>query len=75
MCLVSQSCPTLYDLVDCSHQAPLSLGFFRHEYWSGFPFLPPGDLHNQGIKPMFPVSLGLQVDSLPAETAGKYTWG
>ena len=26
-------------------------GFFRQEYWSGLPCLPPGDLHNPGIKP------------------------
>ena len=34
-----------------AHQAPLSMGFFRQEYWSGFPCLSPGDLPNQGIKP------------------------
>ena len=31
-------------------QALLSIGFFRQEYWSGFPFLPPGDLPNPGIE-------------------------
>ena len=30
--------------VDC--QAPLSMGFFRQEYWSGLPFPTPGDLPN-----------------------------
>ena len=24
-----------------AHQAPLSMGFFRQEYWSGLPFPPP----------------------------------
>ena len=24
-----------------AHQAPLSLGFFRQEYWSGLPFPSP----------------------------------
>ena len=24
-----------------AHQAPLSLGFSRHEHWSGFPFPSP----------------------------------
>ena len=38
--------------------------FSRQEYWSGLPFLPPGDLPNPGIKPE---SLALQVDSLPSE--------
>ena len=32
-------------------QAPLSMGIFRQEYWSGLPFPPPGDLPNPGIKP------------------------
>ena len=34
-----------------AHQAPLSLGFSRQEYWSGLPFPPPGDLSNSGIEP------------------------
>ena len=32
------------------HQAPLSMGFSRKEYWSELPCLPPGDLPNPGIK-------------------------
>ena len=31
-------------------QAPLSMGFPRQEYWSGLPFLSPGDLPELGIK-------------------------
>ena len=27
-----------------AHQAPLSLGFSKQEYWSGLPCPPPGDL-------------------------------
>ena len=38
-------------------QAPLSMGFFRQEYWSGLPFSPPGDLPNSGIKPSSPALL------------------
>ena len=34
-----------------THQAPLSMGFPRQEYWSGFPFPPPGDLPDPGIEP------------------------
>ena len=34
-----------------AHQAPLSLGFSRQEYWSGLPFPSPGDLPNPGIEP------------------------
>ena len=33
-----------------AHQAPLSVGFSRQEYWSGLPFPSPGDLPNPGIK-------------------------
>ena len=29
-------------------QAPLSMRFSRQEYWSGFPFPPPGDIPNPG---------------------------
>ena len=47
-------------------------GFSRQEYWSGLPFLPPGDLPNPGIEPAFPVSPALQEDSLPAEPLGKH---
>ena len=38
---VAQSCPTLHDPMDCSHQAPPSMGFFRQEYWSGGPLPSP----------------------------------
>ena len=34
-----------------SHQASLSMGFSRQEYWSGLPCPPPGDLPNPGLKP------------------------
>ena len=44
-------CPALWDSVDCSHKAPLSMGFPKQEYWSGLPSLPPGDLPDPGIKP------------------------
>ena len=32
------------------HQAPLSMGFSRQEYWSALPCPPPGDLPNPGIE-------------------------
>ena len=34
-----------------AHQAPLSLGSSRQEYWSGLPFPFPGDLPSPGIEP------------------------
>ena len=39
-----------------AHQAPLSMGFSRQEYWSGVSFPPPGDLPNPGIEPKSPAS-------------------
>ena len=33
-----------------AHQAPLSIGFSRQEYWSGVPFAPPGDLPDPEIE-------------------------
>ena len=40
-------------------QVPLSVGFPREGYWSGLPFLSPGDLPNPGIKPASVVSPAL----------------
>ena len=51
-----------------ARQAPLSMEFYRQEYWSGFPFPSPGDLPNPGIKPGLP---SLQADALPSELPGK----
>ena len=62
--LVVKLCPTLETPWNVAHQAPLSMGFFRQEYWSGLPFPSPGDLPNQGIEPRFPA---LQADSLLTE--------
>ena len=51
-----------------AHQTPLSMGFPRQEYWSGWPFSPPGHLSNPGIQPVTPA---LQANSLPTELPGK----
>ena len=50
-------------------QAPLSLGFFRQEYWSGLPFPPPRHLSDQGSN-LCLLSSGLQANSLPSEPLG-----
>ena len=34
-----------------AHQAPLSKGFSRQEYWSELPCPPPGDLPSPGLNP------------------------
>ena len=43
-----------------AHQASLSMGFSRQEYWSELPFPLSGDLPNTGIEPKSPMSLALQ---------------
>ena len=48
-----------------AHQAPLSMGFSRQEYWSGLPFPSPGDPPDPRIKP---VSL-----ASPASSGGFFT--
>ena len=47
-----------------THQASLSMGFSRQEYWSVLPFPSPEDLPHPGIEPWSPA---LQADSLPFE--------
>ena len=69
--LVIQLCSTLCDPLTIAHQAALSMGFSRQDYWSGLPFSPPGDLSNPKIEPGSPVSPILQTDSLLAEPSGK----
>ena len=59
---VFQSCVTFFaTLWTVACQAPLSMGFSRQEYWSGLPFLPPGDLPNLVIELASPA---LRADSL-----------
>ena len=41
-------CVTLWTV---AHQAPLSMGFSRQEYWSGLSFPPPGDIPDPGFEP------------------------
>ena len=59
--LFSRSCLTVRNPVDCSLPVPLSMEFFRQEYWSGLPFPSSGEIPHPGIKPASPA---LQVDSL-----------
>ena len=62
--LVTKSCLTLATPWTVACQAPLSMGFSRHEYWSRLPFPSPGDLPDPGIELRSPA---LQVDDLPTE--------
>ena len=42
-----------------AHQAPMSMGFSRQEYWSGLPFPPQGALPDPRIEPRSPESPAL----------------
>ena len=54
------SCVWLFaTLWTVAHQAPLSMGFSRQEYWNALPFPPPGDLPKPGIQPTSLVSPAL----------------
>ena len=54
-----------------AHQAPLSMGFSRQEYWSGLPCSPPRDLPDPGIKPESLASCALAGRFFPTRA----TWG
>ena len=54
-----------------AHQAPLSIGCSRQEYWSGMPCPPPpGDLPNQGLNPHLFCLLHQWAGSLPLMPPG-----
>ena len=48
-----------------AHQAPLSMGFSRQDYWSGLPFPSPGDLPDPGIQPTSPALAGGFLTTVP----------
>ena len=54
--VVSSTLPPQWTVV---HQASLTMGFPRQEYWSGLPFPTLGNLPNQGIEPVSPVCSAL----------------
>ena len=66
--VVAQPCPTLVTPGTVAHQASLSMGFSRQEYWSGLPFPFPGDLPDPGLEPRSPA---LEADALTSEPPGK----
>ena len=61
--LLAQSCPTLYDPVDCSPPGSSVPGILQ-----ALPFPSPGDLPDPGIKPGSPA---FQAGSLLSEPPGK----
>ena len=54
-----------------AHQAPLSMGFSKQEYFSGLPFPPPGDLPDPGTEPTSPESPALAGEFFTTEQPGK----
>ena len=64
-CEIAQSCPTLWDPMNCSLSGSSVHVIFQE--WSGLPF-PSPDLPNPGIEPRSPALLA---DPLPSEPPGK----
>ena len=71
--LVTKSCLTLLT----PHQAPLSMGFPRQEYWSGLRFSAAGSLPDPGFEPMSPALAGgfftTELPGKPPPRAGRAT--
>ena len=68
-CLLSHfSCVPLF--VTITLQSPLSLEFYRQEYWSSLLYPPSGGLHDPRIEPEPPVAPELQADSLQLSHQG-----
>ena len=65
-------CSVMSDLVALAHQAPLSMGFPRQEYWNGLPCPPPWIFPTRGLNPQLLHLLHWQVDSLPVAPPGKH---
>ena len=71
-----QSCQTLHDPMDgIAHQAPLSMGFSRQEYWGGLPCSPPGDLPDPGLNShlLYPALAGVFFTTSVAQSTYIYT--
>ena len=62
-----QSCLTLCDRVDGSHQAPPTLGLSRQEHWSGLPF--PSPVHESEVAQWCPILSDPMDCSLPGSSA------
>ena len=62
-CVHAQLLQLCLNLWVVAHQALLSIGFSRKEYWIGLPCSPPGDLPNSGLEPASPGCCALQANS------------
>ena len=54
-----------------AHQVPLTMGFFRQEYWSALPFPTPGDLLDPGFNAVSPSSPALTCRFFTTAPPGK----
>ena len=54
-----------------AHQAPLSMGLSRQEYWSELPFPSPADLPNPVVETASPVNPALAGSFFTTEPPGK----
>ena len=54
-----------------AHQAPLPMRLSQQEYWSGLPFLAPGDLLEPGIESASPEAPELAGGFFTTESPGK----
>ena len=66
-CLVTNLCPTLQNPMACNHQAPLSMGCPRQEYWGGLSFPSLDDLPDPGIKPSYALADGFFTTEPPGK--------
>ena len=65
---IPQSCPTLYDPMDCSLSGSSVPGIFQARVLEWIAIPSPGDLPDPGIEPRSP---SLQADTLPSDPPGK----
>ena len=76
MCCIL-SCLSLFGTpCTVTQQAPLSMEFYRQEYWSGLPFPAPGGLPDPGIEPaslVFPVLAGRFFTTAPSGKPQSWT--
>ena len=60
LCVCVLNCVRLFEIPWTeAHQALLSMGFSKQEYWNKLPFPTPVDLPDPGIKPASPESPGV----------------
>ena len=65
LCAVISGVQLFVNPLTIAHQAPLSMGFFRQEYWCGLPFFLQGIFLTQGSSCRLLCLLHWPADSLP----------